>query len=140
MRWHRDAVKPTNLKSLLPGLSSDYGMLGVLLLLCLYFSWATLQEQYPEGEAAAEIVARKISKSLAQQSNVLVIARTTAQDLAFAGSAQFRLRSAGFNIVEVVKGDPAVVRRSFEALADSGENRRDRRDQRVLVCDQQYQI
>ena len=33
--------------------SSDYGMLGVLILLCGFFSWITLEEQNPEGSEAA---------------------------------------------------------------------------------------
>jgi ribose transport system permease protein len=100
-------------------LSSDYGILGVLILLCAYFSWATLQEQHPEGEAAAEIVAQSISSSLAQKSNILVIAKTTSRDLEFIESVQSRLQAAGFNIVDAVTGDPAAVRQSFQFLADS---------------------
>jgi ribose transport system permease protein len=106
--------------SIVARLFSDYGMLGVLILLCLYFSWATLQEQHPEGEAAAAIVAQKISSSLAEKSNILVVAKTTPRDFEFAKSLQSRLQAAGFNIVGVVQGDPAAVRQSFQALADSG--------------------
>jgi len=101
-------------------LFSDYGMLGVLILLCLYFSWATLQEQHPEGEAAAAIVAQNISRSLAQKSNILVVAKTAPNDFEFAESVRSRLQAAGFNIVAVVNGEPAAVRQSFQALADSG--------------------
>src|SRR5688572_7030520 len=109
-------MKPWSSKSFAAQLSSDYGMVIVLLLLCLFFSWATLQEQYPEGAAAAEIVAQNIASSFAQESNILVIAKTTAKDLEFAESIQPGLRAAGFNIIEVVKGDPAAVRQSFQAL------------------------
>jgi len=101
-------------------LFSDYGMLGVLILLCLYFSWATLQEQHPEGDAAAAIVAKNISSSLARQSNIIIVAKTAPQDFEFAASVRSRLQAAGFNIVAVVNGEPAAVRQSFQALADSG--------------------
>ena len=99
---------------------SDYGMLGVLFLLCLYFSWATFQEQHPEGESAAEIVAQKISGMLPQAAKVFIAAGTGAEDVAFAQHMQTRLREAGYNIIAVVQGDPATVRQSFQALADSG--------------------
>ncbi|MDZ7359635.1 MAG: ABC transporter permease [candidate division KSB1 bacterium] len=99
---------------------SDYGMLGVLVVLCLYFSWATLQEQHPEGEAAAALVAENISSALAPKSNILVVAKATPQDFEFAEGVRSRLQAAGFNIVAVVTGDPAAVRQSFQALADSG--------------------
>ena len=99
-------------------------MLGVLFLLCLYFSWATLQEQHPEGEAAAEIVAQNISQSLAPKSNVLVLAKAATQDVAFATSLQIRLRAAGFNIVAAVNGDPAAVRQAFQGL-DTAQTRTD---------------
>jgi ribose transport system permease protein len=99
---------------------SDYGMLGVLLLLCLYFSWATLQEQHPEGESAAEIVAQKIAATLPHAAKIFIAAKTGARDAAFAQQAQARLQESGYNIIAVVQGDPAAVRQSFQALADSG--------------------
>ncbi len=112
-------MKPLSARLLLARLSSEYSMLGALLLLCSYFSWATLQEQHPEGEAAGEIVAQNISSALAQKSGVLVITKTTATDLEFVTSVQSRLRAKGFNIIGVVQGDPAAVRQSFQALAIS---------------------
>ena len=39
---------------------SSYGMAGVLLLLCGYYSWATLAEQQPRGAAAAAAVVRQV--------------------------------------------------------------------------------
>ena len=38
--------------------SSDYGMLGVLVILCAFFSWITLEEQQPQGGDAAEVLAQ----------------------------------------------------------------------------------
>lgn len=113
-------MKPSKAKTVLARLSSEYGMLGVLALLCAYFSWATLQEQYPEGRAAAEIVAQKIAESLPPKSNILVIAKTAPREVEFSESVQTALSAAGFNIVEAVHGDPAAVRRAFEARAAAG--------------------
>ena len=43
--------------------SSDYGMLGVLVILCLFFSWITLEEQQPEGVDAAEVLALSVDQA-----------------------------------------------------------------------------
>ena len=42
-------------------LSSDYGMLGVLILLCAFFSVITFEEQNPEGEAGADRLLAQIA-------------------------------------------------------------------------------
>ena len=52
--------------------SSDYGMLGVLVILCAFFSWITLEEQQPEGGEAAEVLAQSIEQSFQTPGRVLI--------------------------------------------------------------------
>lgn len=98
---------------------SDYGMLGILALLCVYFSWATLQEQHPEGEAAAKIVAASISRTQLKPAGILIIAKNIASDNTFASALDSLLRGAGYNALATVQGDPTAVREALQARADS---------------------
>lgn len=100
--------------------SSDYGMLAALVLLCAYFSWATLQEQHPTGEGAAKIVAEKIRATLPQTAALMLVAKSVANDNAFVARLDSLLRAAGFNNVATVQGEPATVREALQGRADSG--------------------
>ena len=99
---------------------ADYGMLGVLLLLCLYYSVRTLKQQHPTGEAAAEILARKISRSFESSAKVVIVAKTGKENLAFADTLNELLEKAGFKIVRSIRGDPLSIRNEFGNLVDSG--------------------
>ena len=63
--------------------SSDYGMLGVLVILCVFFSWITFEEQQPEGEEAAEKLEQVISESFDVPGRVLIAGRRTDSGQAF---------------------------------------------------------
>ncbi|MEK7728536.1 MAG: ABC transporter permease [candidate division KSB1 bacterium] len=107
-------------KHLLARLSSDYGILGVLVLLCAYFSWATLQEQHPTGEAAAKAAAKTVFRSLSKTSKLMIVTKTVAHDNEFAVALDSLFKVAGYKTSAVLQGDPAEVRQALQALADSG--------------------
>lgn len=92
---------------------NDYGMLFVLLLLCLLFSLTTLKQQHPTGAAAGTQVAQKIIA--AGHNNVIIVARDTNEDREFTQSATSALESSGKNLLATVNGGPADVRRAIEA-------------------------
>lgn len=100
--------------------SSDYGMLAALVLLCAYFSWATLQEQHPTGEGAARIVAEKVRATLPQTATLMLVAKSVASDHAFVAKLDSLLRASGFNNVATVQGEPTIVREALQGRADSG--------------------
>src|SRR5688500_10598185 len=85
---------------------SDYGMLGVLLLLCLVFSIATNSEQPLTGPAAARQVAGAIVRQSGRGARVLIAVRPQPDDLAYARSLQAELATAGATVAEVVAGEP----------------------------------
>ncbi|HEV8606813.1 MAG TPA: ABC transporter permease [Tepidisphaeraceae bacterium] len=58
-------------------LLSNYGMAIVLLLLCIYYSWATLQKQELWPEEAADAVSRKVSGTEAKPLPLVVAGTST---------------------------------------------------------------
>ena len=92
-------------------------MVFVLLLLCGYFSWVTIAEQSPEGAAAGRQVAALITTEKGARAKVLIVARTSAADAAFADGAAAGL---GSGVVGVVKGQPPDLRDALEKLVKQG--------------------
>jgi ribose transport system permease protein len=101
---------------------SHYGMLAVLLLLCLFFSILTLAEQHPTGAAAAKALAGQISRQTAPQARIWIVARDGEEELLFSGSLRERLAALGYRAVRVISGDPAAVRSAFDSLSAVGES------------------
>src|SRR6266571_2401823 len=90
-------------------LLSNYGMAIVLLLLCMYYSWATLQRQDLSGEKAADAVARKTSGSEANPIP-LVVAGISPQEIVFVEM----LRQKTW--VGRIEHDPSSVRAALEQM------------------------
>ncbi len=102
-------------------LLGDYGMLLVLLLLCAYYTWVTLAEQHPAGAAGGTQLARQILAQYGPGTRVLVVARDTKEDVAFAEAARERLRAAGLTVAATVTGQPADARQALQQIAGRGE-------------------
>src|SRR6266699_4557349 len=96
---------------------SDYGMLFVLLLLCAWYSLATVEEQHPTGAIAGQTLADQIISQFGRSARVLVVTRDSKEDAVFADQARARLSAAGLNVAGVVKGQPADARRALEKIA-----------------------
>src|ERR1041384_7278803 len=102
------------MKAVLTRFWSNYGMAGVLLLLCLYYSFATLQEQRPQGAVAAKSLAASLQ--LAAHANILIWGKTTDDDAQFADELERRLKAAGYEVSQKVLGDPRAARVTIEEL------------------------
>jgi len=98
---------------------SDYGMLFVLLLLCVVFSVVTNAEQRPTGAAAADQLAKQIRREFGARPSVLIVARDQAEDLAFADRLSQAL--AGAADLLVVKGEPVDARQALGRFAAGGD-------------------
>src|SRR5207253_478147 len=107
-------------RKLLARFLADYGMLLVLLLLCIYYSWATYAEQEPTGATAGEQLARAILRQASKSAKVLIVARDTQDDAAFADTLAQRLSEAGLTVSATVKGQPADARAALERIVRSG--------------------
>ena len=86
---------------------SQYGMLFVLFLLCLYYSFATMADYHPADEqAAADVAHYLVTERPAVQ--VMVIGRPN--DKAYTGAMDEQLRRGGVEVVGVVNGEPNEIR------------------------------
>lgn len=98
---------------------SGYGMFGVLLLLCLFFSVLTISDQHPTGARAAQVLAAALSGTDRPGTGVVIISRGGEQDDQFSAALQEELQQQGYSPVKIISGDPATVRAGWSALADS---------------------
>ena len=101
----------------LSALLRDYGMAGVLVLLCAFFSVLTYSEQSPTGDAAAAELARNITKQSGKGARVLIAVRDQAEDATFAGKVEAELKSAGATVIATVKGEPKDARAALQIAA-----------------------
>jgi ribose transport system permease protein len=103
----------TSMKRRLGRLARDYGMLGVLILLCILFSVLTIDEQHPMGEAAAKLVAERLPTS----GTITIVAAASSEDSAF---AQKLSELVGLSSrVRTIQGDPSTVRAALTAGSDT---------------------
>lgn len=105
-------------KTIITRFFSNYGMLGILLILCILFSILTMRDQHPSGEDAAESISKKLV-SYSHDTGILILSRATEDDSLFARALEKILASEGFKSVRVLTGDPAEVRTALEVISDS---------------------
>lgn len=98
---------------------TDYGMLGVLVLLCLFFSIVTLRDQHPTGSKAAEAIVEPLLGKYPPPTSVMIIARENEEDSLFSNSLLGELHKQGYVSAEVISGDPAAVRTEMRQVCDS---------------------
>lgn len=101
-------------------LLAEYGMLLILLLLCLFFSILTLQDQYPTGVQAAKTLSEKIREGIGTDRHILIASRDAEEDSLFSWSLRQQLIKWGYASVKIISGDPASIREKVAAMADSG--------------------
>ncbi len=103
-------------RSRIKRLISDYGMLGVLLLLCVLFSLLTLDEQYPVGAAAAESVYESHLSHAGSSTFIIAVGAGTVQDSSFTLELSKRLPSAKLGIFN---GSPQEIRAFLKTSVDT---------------------
>ena len=112
--------------------SSDYGMLGVLVLLCVFFSWITFEEQQPEGGDAAESLNQSIRQDFNEPGRVLIAGRKTDSGQAFTTRLHGLLSAAGWEIAGVVEGGPPELGKGLRLAFDQNQSLD------VLACEQSF--
>jgi ribose transport system permease protein len=99
--------------------ASDYGIVLALILLCVYFSWATYADQHPVGAAAGSQLARRILDR--GGGAVLIVARDTREDAEFARALTLDLFEGNLSDVGTVQGQPSDARRELDRVAATGK-------------------
>jgi len=107
-------------KTMLSRFMADYGMVVALLVLCAVFSWLTWDEQYPTGADAGERLAEKIVEDHGKSVRVLIAARDSEQDVAFADALRDELTEAGVTVVATIKGEPADAKAAMKKDVAAG--------------------
>lgn len=102
------------------GFLSDYGMILVFLLLCAFFSAATLQDQYPRGAVAARQIAGEIRQLTGKGARVLIAASSSAEDEAFCNTLVKEVETSGGAVATEVKGEPSDAREALRRIALGG--------------------
>lgn len=100
---------------------SDYGMVLVLLALCILFSVLTLKRQMPEGPAAARELARRIEGEFNSSDVILAVGAVNTVSATLAENVGNRLEEAGFTNVRVVVGEPRDLRLTLDYMDASEE-------------------
>ena len=113
---------PHRIRHAVQRLFRDYGMLGVLVLLCVFFSIVTMSDQDPKGDDAAASLMQQLQETGTPVSGVLVIGRATTDDSLFIQALRQRIAVAGGQIIGVISGNPASIRTALMAIPDSSRN------------------
>ena len=101
---------------------SDYGMLPVLVLLCVLFSVLTLKDQTVTGRDGAERLIRQIEAESPTDKDALVLSAESQDDIEFAGALAELAKEDGWRVT-LISGNPASVRGSLEAIDTVGGSR-----------------
>jgi ribose transport system permease protein len=96
-------------------------MIFVLLLLVVFFSIATLKEQFPIGEDAGKQVANEIVNQCGVGARVLVVTRDTAGDVLFANATADSLEKAGAQVLANVNGAAPDAKQAIEKIIAEGK-------------------
>jgi ribose transport system permease protein len=98
---------------------SEYGMLPVLILLCILFSILTLKEQAVTGVAGAEQVFRQLEKVPFVDSNLLVITSGSKDEQRFSRELVRLGSDRGWHL-QVISGDPHSIQTALAAVDSTG--------------------
>jgi ribose transport system permease protein len=96
-------------------------MLGVLILLCVFFSILTVDDQHPTGAGAAKSLVGELGKGERIPGGVIVVVRENDEDREFARTLEEELTEAGYASVTTIAGDPATVRGQLTGFLKSAE-------------------
>ena len=97
-------------------------MLGVLVLLCAFFSWITFEEQQPEGEDGAQQLVKSIAEQYDIPGRVLIVGRNTDSGKAFTGRLNQLLMDSGWEVAGIVQGGPPELGKVLRSSLDQNES------------------
>jgi len=102
-------------------LLNNYGMVLVLLGLCVIFSILTLKQQIPAGKAAVTEVSAQIIQDCEPNDVILAVGAFNRESARFAEAVSASLQENGFSCVQVVTGRPHDLRATLDRLQAAGQ-------------------
>ena len=113
-------------------LSSDYGMLGVLGVLCVFFSLITFENQQPVGRDAADRLLVQIQNQFETPGVAVLAGKGSDDGRDFVSQLEEQLMQEGWKVEAKIAGSPIDL---GKALRQAGENKL-----RVilLACEQSF--
>jgi ribose transport system permease protein len=100
---------------------SEYGMVFVLALLCVFFSAVTVSEQSPTGVGAGHQLAGMIRQRFENTPRVLIVGRNQPDDVAFGAALSRELTAAGGEVLATVNGEPRDAREALVKIVAEGK-------------------
>ena len=116
----REKAELSGVRQFVARFFSDYGMLGVLLLLVIFFSLMTIEKSKPAGAEAAASVAGQIARRAGQGARIFIVGRASAPDMDFVKRLDDLLKARGMEVIGAVVGEPRDVRLALEREARAG--------------------
>lgn len=102
-------------------LLNNYGTIIILLLLCAFLSWRTMNNHTPEGQEAGRQVGDAIIAMDPKPRNVLIAVRDNAVDERFSDTVTEILKNNGIAVAGIAKGVPAEVKKIANAMKAEGK-------------------
>ena len=102
-------------------LSSDYGMLGVLVLLCVFFSVFTYEEQQPLGKDGAERLFAKISNDFEESGTVIIAGKNSNDGQKFVLHLENELKRTGWEVTAAISGSPVDIGKALRRTVEKKE-------------------
>ena len=99
-------------------LSSDYGMLGVLVLLCVFFSVITYEEQQPLGKDGAERLFAKISNDFEESGTVIIAGKNSNDGQKFVLHLENELKRTGWDVAAAISGSPVDIGKALRRTVE----------------------
>ncbi len=90
----------------IPKIPNEYGMLIVLVVLCLVLSVVTIERQDPVDESAAFALAATIKSNTSEGDHILIVARNNSEEASFAESVTQALKASGREVVGTANSPP----------------------------------
>ena len=113
-------------------LSSDYGMLGVLILLCVFFSVITFEEQNPVGEDGADRLLAQIVDQFENPGSVIIAGRASEEGRNFVSHLKNELSENGWLVEAAISGSPVDLGMALRGAAEKKEK------VILLACEQTF--
>ena len=113
-------------------LSSDYGMLGVLILLCVFFSVITFEEQNPVGEEGADRLLGQIADQFENPGTVIIAGRGSEDGRNFVSHLKNELSEMGWLVEAAISGSPVDLGKALRSAVEEKEK------VVLLACEQTF--